>query len=258
MIPMILAAGRMMRLASLAKKSKYMIRASGTQLEGSDKLVFNMMRFKKYISDSSGETRLKSNVLQVPRMAEQQEANKKRLRQLASSLAAKANKRAQRLEHNNLTEMSAYKRYEDGGGKFSVKGKSHKEVLAEIKRAKEFLSDETSTIGGVNRQAAKVAEKIGIKYKSYRELREKSDYIFKILPKLSEYLKMSSQLVVQYDSDQVIDEVTDYIDEIYNEMEEGDELDVEHALKEIEARITKLQKKTIQQKRTSFSSFYKP
>lgn len=228
-------------------------------LIGAARLKLATQRFKtiKKATPSIG-VGVRANTVTVPSVAAQQRANKKRLRELASSLAAKANKRAKRLEKNGFTDQSAYQRYKDGGGKFVVKGKSDKAVLAEINRIQEFLRDETSTVSGINRQAASVAERLNLKYKTYRELREKNAAIFKILPKITEYMRMSANVSVMYDSDQVIDEVTNYVDDVLPTLADGETVDVEQALEDIEKRIIALDKQSIKTKRTTIPSFYTP
>lgn len=228
-------------------------------LIGVARLKLATQRFKSVKTGITGTgIGVKTNTVKVPSVAAQQKANKKRLRELASSLAAKANKRAQRLEKNGFTDQSAYQRYKDGGGKFVVKGKSDKAVLAEINRIQDFLRDETSTVSGINRQAASVAERLNLKYKSYRELREKNAAIFKILPKITEYMRMSANVSVMYDSDQVIDEVTNYVDDVLPTLADGESIDVEDALEDIEKRIIALDEKSIKTKRTTIPSFYTP
>ena len=85
-----------------------------------------------------------------------------KLARVISSLASAGNKRLKRLEKAGLSEQSpAYRYIEKSGGKFSVKGKTKEELLLELKRAKKFLSEETttSTLRGT-REFIKEQEKI--------------------------------------------------------------------------------------------------
>lgn len=257
-LPLIAAAVRAKQIKKTIDATQVALRVAGTQLKNGDKLKLNMLRFKRVDVDTSQPVKLMSKELKVPTLAQQQRDNKRRLRELASSLAAKANKRVQRLEKNGFTDRSAYIKYKDSGGKFVVKGKNDKQVLVEINRIQDFLRDETSTVSGINRQDASVAERLNLKYKTYRELREKNAAIFKILPKITEYMRMSSKVSVMYDSDQVIDEVTNYVDDILPTLADGETIDVEKALKDIEDRIVELDKKSVKTKRTNIPSFYTP
>lgn len=257
-LPLIAAAASAARIKKTVDVTAAALRIAGTQIKNGDKLKLNMLRFKKVDIDTNQPAKLMSRELKVPTLAQQQRDNKRRLRELASSLAAKANKRVQRLEKNGFTDQSAYIKYKESGGKFVVKGKNDKQILAEINRVQDFLRDETSTVSGINRQAASVAERLNLKYKTYRELREKNAAIFKILPKITEYMRMSSKVSVMYDSDQVIDEVTNYVDDILPTLADGESIDVEKALKDIEDRIAELDKKSVKQKRTTIPSFYTP
>ncbi|AXQ65935.1 MAG: hypothetical protein [Podoviridae sp. ctdc61] len=226
-------------------------------LIGVSRLALGTQRFRSAATVTTG-IGVRSNVVRVPTIAAQQQQNKKRLRELASSLASKANKRVRRLEKNGFTDQSAYRTYVESGGKFSVKGKNEKEILAELERVKKFLGDESSTVSGINKQAESVAKRLNIKYKTFKELREKNQAIFKLLPKITEYMKMSSNTYTEYDSDQVIDEVTDYVDEVMAQLKDGETLDIEQAIQDIEQRIIKLDKKSISVKRSNIPSFYKP
>lgn len=67
-----------------------------------------------------------------------------------SILASAANKRIKRLQQAGYN-TPALRYTMEHGGKFSVKGKSHDELLEEIKRAKGFLAAKTSTVSGAKK-----------------------------------------------------------------------------------------------------------
>lgn len=111
-------------------------------------------------------------------------------RREASRKASIANKRIQRLEKNGLTDSPAYKKYvEDGGGRFSVRGKSYNEVQKEVSRLNRFINSKSSTIKGINSTLKEMAANTGIKYKNLTELREKSSKFFELSSKVEQYLR---------------------------------------------------------------------
>ena len=85
-----------------------------------------------------------------PRTREKGEKVKK-YRTEASRLASMANKRLKRLEQSGLIDSPAYQKWvQDGKVKFSVRGKSHRELQKEVARMNKFINSQTSTIRGVN------------------------------------------------------------------------------------------------------------
>jgi len=99
-----------------------------------------------------------------------------------------ANKRVQRMEGNQLQDSPAYKKYMEGGGKFSIKGKTYNEVQAELARVNRFINSNT-TIRGINNTLKEMAENTGIKYNSLKELRKKSAKFFELASKVEQYLR---------------------------------------------------------------------
>lgn len=86
----------------------------------------------------------------------------KNLRAVTSRLVSSANKRLKRIEKANLTEFNIpYKQTMEGGGKFSVKGKTRNEVLKEYARTKEFLEAKTSSVSGYKTYRQKVKSRLG-------------------------------------------------------------------------------------------------
>lgn len=82
------------------------------------------------------------------------------LKQLSSRLNSAANKRLRRLEASGQSEWSpAYTHIKKSGGDFSVKGKETKsEIKAEIMRASDFLSAQTSTAAGTKKYRRNVED----------------------------------------------------------------------------------------------------
>lgn len=111
-------------------------------------------------------------------------------RRAVSRQASVANKRIERLEKNALTDSPAYKKFiDEGGHRFSVKGKSYNEVQQELSRINRFLNSETSTVKGVNRVLADMAANTGLKYSNFKELRTKAGKFFELSSKVEQYLR---------------------------------------------------------------------
>lgn len=118
----------------------------------------------------------------------EQQAKIKADRQEASRLASAANKRAERLSKNGLTDSPAYREYVEGG-RFSVRGKTHNEVQHELARLRRFMGMETSTIKGYKANLKQIADNTGIEYSDFKELQTKSAKFFELQSKVEQYLR---------------------------------------------------------------------
>lgn len=93
--------------------------------------------------------------LDVSRMSERQ------LREAVQTLADVANKRLKRLETTPFgTSFTAYKSAMKRG-RFSTKGKNQGQLQSEFKRARAFLTSQTSKVSTVKRLRKEAAERIG-------------------------------------------------------------------------------------------------
>ena len=130
-----------------------------------------------------------------------------------SRKASMANKRLKRLEKNNLTNLPAYKNWLDykGGVKFSVKGKSHNELVAEMARLDHFINAKTSTVRGANATLKQIASSTNISYKRVGELNAKLSKFFDLYSKVEQYLQNSLQIANAVGSDTVMQVVSDYV-----------------------------------------------
>lgn len=122
------------------------------------------------------------------RKYEEQQARIKADRQEASRLASAANKRAARLEKNGFTDSPAYKEYVEGG-RFSVRGKTHNQVQAELARLRRFMAMQSSTITGYKDNLKQIAANTGIEYSDFKELQNKSAKFFELQSKVEQYLR---------------------------------------------------------------------
>lgn len=130
-----------------------------------------------------------------------------------SRKASMANKRLKRLEKNNLTNLPAYKNWLDykGGVKFSVKGKSHNELVAEMARLDRFINAKTSTVRGANKTLKQIASSNNISYKKVGELNAKLSNFFSLYNKVNEYLDNSMALANAVGSDSIMEIVQNYV-----------------------------------------------
>ena len=133
-------------------------------------------------------------------------------RKEASRLAAMANKRVTRLENNGLQDAPAYKGYiESGGGKFSVKGKTHNELQREVARMQKFIVAKTSTVTGVNNYLKGIAANTGIKYSNMKDLKAKAATFFTLSNKVEEYLRTVEDMASAIGYQRIWEAVNEYV-----------------------------------------------
>ena len=145
----------------------------------------------------------------------------RKLRAEARRLVSMANKRLRRLEEQNLIESPAYKKWvEDGGQKFSVKGKSMEEVKQEVARMNDFLKKQTSTVRGAKQYFKNVANEVGIKkFDDFTDLQNKLNTFFETTAKVKEYLYTSKEIGVAIGYQKIWEVVSDYVEEVGDEIE---------------------------------------
>lgn len=137
----------------------------------------------------------------------------KGLRKEASRLASMANKRIQRLEKNNLTDLPAYKAWADNGAvKFGIKGKQGKDLRKEMSRMRNFLNAKSSTVKGSNALLREIANNTGIKYKNLTDLKTKTKPFFDIAGKLKDYYK-SKDNPMALDYQKIWQQIDEYVDD---------------------------------------------
>lgn len=116
---------------------------------------------------------------------------KKQLQEQVDSMAMVANERLRDLEKNELTQSSAYEKWESGGKvTFGVKGKTYQEIQKEFWRIKNFLDAKTSTVEGARKVLADVSKLVGMD--SVMSGAEASNY-FKLADAIAEYYEMSAE-----------------------------------------------------------------
>ena len=143
----------------------------------------------------------------------------KKYRQEASRKVSMANKRLKRMEEQNLTMSPAYKKWvEEGGQKFGVRGKTTKEVQAEVARLNKFLNQTTSTVRGTKKYLTNVAEQVGItNYDSYDYLNSQLKDFFEVSDRVREYLKNSKEISVSIGYKKIWEQVNEYAETVGKE-----------------------------------------
>lgn len=123
-----------------------------------------------------------------------------------------ANKRIQRLENAGLTDSPAYQKLlENGGAKFSVKGKTHNQLQHEISRLTDFVNSETSTIRGINNNLKEIAKNTGIKFSSLKDLRNQSKAFFTLASKVEQYLRTVEDMASAIGYQKIWEAINSYV-----------------------------------------------
>lgn len=144
---------------------------------------------------------------------------KNKLKQELRRKVAIANKRLNRLEKNDLTELPAYKQWRDYGGgvKFSSAGSDYNQLQAELARVDRFINARTSLVRESNKYLKEIANLTNLKYKKVSELPSLLSNFFEVSSKIEQYLRQAEgsasaigyqkiwEVVNKYVSDQDVD-----------------------------------------------------
>lgn len=139
----------------------------------------------------------------------------KALKGLLRSRVAMANKRLLRLEANKLTDLPAYKYYQEmkGSERFTSKGNDYNELRKELARVDKFLASKTSLVRGANKHLKEIAERVGIRFDKVSELPEKTKRFFELTSKVGQYLKNVEGSYHAIGYQKVWESVSDYVKE---------------------------------------------
>lgn len=161
----------------------------------------------------------------------------------ASRLASMANKRLKRLEQSGLTDSPAYQKWaKDGKVKFSVRGKSHRELQKEVSRMNQFINSQTSTIRGVNTQLKDMAKNTGIKYKNLKELRNSAKSFFELASKVEQYLRTVDNMASAIGYQKIWTAINKYVKEDKIALD-GSVKDVDKMVKKVSDAMMEFEKK---------------
>ena len=159
----------------------------------------------------------KRGKIKVTKTNTEEQARKERIRQLKQEISKKAsmaNKRLQRLEKNDLTNVPAYRQYVQGGGvKFSVKGKSYNELQAELSRVNHFINSKTSTVRGTNSVLREIANTAKIQYNNLSELYSNVNQFFSLATKVEDYLNATGQTALAIGYQRVWEAINKYVEQ---------------------------------------------
>ena len=175
----------------------------------------------------------------------QKEERIRQLRREASRLVSMANKRLIRLEANKLTDVPAYQQLVDIMGdkpRFSIRGKDYNELQKEIARMRRFLDAKTSTVRGANQVLKEMAKNTGIKYKTMKELREKSKIFFELASKVEQYLRTVHDIASAIGYQKIWQAVNTYVKDVQRDID-ATQLDLERAVFEISEAIREYEEK---------------
>lgn len=118
----------------------------------------------------------------------------KDFRKEVARLNSMANKRIKRLAESEFNTSPAYQKWvKDGAEKFSIRGKTQREVRNEYYRVKNYLESSTSSITGTKKTLKNLAENTGMKYDSVSEIHDNATQFFELANKVEEYLNLTNQ-----------------------------------------------------------------
>jgi len=122
-----------------------------------------------------------------------QSAEYKALKAEVSRMASLANKRLRRLESHGLEDTPAYKHWiEQGGEKFSVRGKDYNALQKELARVRQFTESKTSTIRGAQKVLQEIAANTGANITG-KQLWAQASNFFRIASQVEQYLRLTEQ-----------------------------------------------------------------
>ena len=135
--------------------------------------------------------------------------------------ASMANKRLERLERNNLTDLPAYRSWvEYGGGvRFSVAGKDYNELQAELARVNHFLNSKTSLVRQANKHMKDLAKMTGVKYEKVSELPSKLSSFFKLASQVEQYLRVTEQSASAIGYHKIWEVINKYVEDEREDLE---------------------------------------
>lgn len=157
----------------------------------------------------------------------------RKFRNEASRLASMANKRLKRLEKGGMTDSPAYKKWlDEGGEKFSIRGKDYNQLQKEMARMRNFINSETSTIRGINKVLKEMAENTGIKYKNLAELRNSSTKFFELASKVEQYLRTVEDMASAIGYQKIWEAINQYV--------QKEKVDLSHAQTNVDDMLDKI------------------
>lgn len=126
-----------------------------------------------------------------------------------------ANKRLDRLERNNLTELPAYRQWRDykGGVRFSSAGSDYNELQSELARVDRFINARTSLVRQANSYLKELASITSLKYQKVSDLPDLLNNFFEISSKIEQYLRQVEDSASAIGYQKIWDTVNQYVSE---------------------------------------------
>lgn len=151
-------------------------------------------------------------------------AQEKAERAEARRMVSMANKRLRRLEQQNLQNTPAYQSwYNSGAVKFSVKGKTHKEVKREMARMNKFLNQITSTVRGAKQNLKDIADRTNITtWDNFDDLQKRISNYYDISNKILELAQTTRQWAQSFNYEKVGEIVAEYMEEVNGQVTKSD------------------------------------
>ena len=152
-------------------------------------------------------------------------AQEKAERAEARRLVSMANKRLRRLEQQNLQDTPAYQSwYNNGAVKFSVKGKTHKEVKHEMARINKFLNFTTSTVTGAKKNLKDIANRVHLTtWDNFDDLQRRVSDYYDISNRILELAKTTRNWAQTFNYEKVGEIVAEYMEEVNGQVTKSDE-----------------------------------
>lgn len=154
----------------------------------------------------------------------------KQFRAEVAKEASAANKRLDRLERSDFSDLWSYKSWKKKGGKrFSTKGlKTREELEKERQRIKEFVNSATGSVKQARAYLKESMSRAGIKSKDVKSDITALNNFWKLVDKAKEYVD-SSSVFSAYASDRQHEEIMKYVQSAKIDLRDA-QLDVEAAL----------------------------
>lgn len=148
------------------------------------------------------------------------EAKAKRIRkyrQEVSRRASMANKRISRLEQAGMTSSPAYQSFMDrrGGEKFSIRGKSYREVQTEMAEINRYLDSATSSITGAKKVMREIATTTGadLDFSDFKKSQEQASAFFEIASQIEQYLRTVEDRASSIGYQKIWEQINRYVEQ---------------------------------------------
>lgn len=159
-------------------------------------------------------------------------------RKEVSRKASMANKRLDRLEKAGMTSSPAYESFMErrGGERFSIRGKSYREVQTELAEVNRYLDSATSSITGAKKILKEMAKTTGadIEWSDWKTNQKQLSKFFNIASQVEQYLRTAEDRASSIGYQKIWEQINRYIEE-----SKSDVLNSEMTAEQISAEVVK-------------------